>query len=122
MSWPHPGDSPVVIARRVAWAYRARLEKANPADCRDLDRIMSKLGQHWAVARPVTRRPDEWVPAREAAEIAAVSIDTIRNLRLAGRLTGRQVSERQWEYQVANVIALSAAPRTRKRNPDQPRE
>jgi hypothetical protein len=117
MTWPFPCDSPTVIARRVAWAYRARLEKADPDDCHDLDRILGKLGQQWATARPAVRRPDAWVSARDAAEIASLSMNQIRGLRLAGRLTGRRLGPRRWEYQVAEINALSANRRKRKDTP-----
>lgn len=114
MTWPYPGDSPTVIARRVAWAYRQQLEKSDPKECAELDRIVAGLGQQWATVQPVTRTPDEWVSARDAADITSLSLDQLRGLRRAGRLTGRQKSPRRWEYQVIELIALSAHTRTRK--------
>jgi hypothetical protein len=114
MTWPYPGDSPIVVARRVAWAYRQRLERADPADCADLDRIMGKLGQHWAIPRPIVTDPAAWISAHDAAELAAVSLATLRNLRRSGRLQGRRRSARQWDYLVADILALATDTRKRR--------
>ncbi len=113
MTWVYPGDSPLAAARRVAWAYRQRLNQVAPGDCEQLDELMRRLGQHWAVPRPLPHDPDEWVSATEAAELAAVQTDTIGNLRRSGRLTGRQTSTHRWQYQVREILALTSYPRRR---------
>jgi hypothetical protein len=112
MSWPYPGDSPVARARRVAHAYRARLQTADPPACADLDATMRAWGQQWAVPRVLTVEPDAWVTASEAADLAAVSLGALRELRRRQRLTGRKVDGR-WQYQVKEIVALGARKRAR---------
>ena len=112
-TWPYPGDSPTTRAKRVALAYREQLRQAAPGRCELLDHSMRDYGQHWVITRPVTVEPDAWVDAKHAAEIAAMSLSTLRGLRLAGRITGRCRSARRWEYRVADVMALSTMPRRR---------
>jgi len=111
--WPYPGDAPIVAARRVAWAYRQRLAQVAPDDCAQLDTVMQELGQHWAIPRPVPPNPDAWISAAAAATLAGTTLASIRSLRRAGRLTGRRKSERQWEYQVREILGLADQRRTR---------
>jgi hypothetical protein len=113
VTWPYPGDSPAARARRVALAYRQRLLKVAPAVCADLDATMRDFGQHWAIPRPVVADPEAWVSARDAAELAAIGLSTLRKLRERGRLTGRRISPRRWEYQVKEVMSLTTQPRPR---------
>jgi len=113
MTWIYPGDSPVVTARRVAWAYRQRLHQLAPADCDQLDTIMRNLGQHWAAPQPLPADPDTWIGTAAAARLAAVAPATIGYLRRAGRLTGRRKSAGRWEYQIGDILALATQPRTR---------
>ena len=113
MNWPYPGDSPAVRTKRVALAYRQRLLQVAPEACAELDETMRQLGQHWAIPRPVNADPDAWVNARDAAELAALDGSTLRSLRRRGRLRGRQLSARKWEYRVGDLMALATLPRTR---------
>lgn len=118
MTWPYPGDSALARARRVAHAYRARLHAADPQACAALDATMRGWGQGWVVPRVVTVDPGAWLTPAEAADLAVMSTDQLRILRARGRITGRRVGNR-WEYQAADVIALSANPRQRNGNEDQ---
>jgi len=115
MTWIYPGDSQVVIARRVAWAYRQRLAELAPKHCEQLDTVMRQLGQHWAVPRPIPPDPDTWITATDAANLAGVNIKTIGELRRAGRLTGRRKSPGRWEYQIWEIMNLATRPRRRHR-------
>jgi hypothetical protein len=114
-AWLYPGDSPVVTARRVAWAYRQRLDQIAPGDCAQLDEVMRNLGQTWVTPHLIPTDPDAWITTAQAAELAAVGRDRIGVLRRTGRLTGRQRSARQWEYRVRDILNLATSPRTRTR-------
>jgi hypothetical protein len=120
MSWPYPGDAPIVRAKRVAWAYRQRLEEADPGACHTLDAIMRLHGQTWVVPQPVTADPQAWIGAADAAELAGISMSALASLRRSGRICGRCRTPRRWEYQVGEVQALAANPRTRSRRNEEP--
>lgn len=118
MTWPYPGDSPVVRARRVAWMYRLALQHCDPDRCKELDERMRVLEQAWAIPRHTTLDLTDWVDAHEAADIAGISLSGIRKMRAAGYLKGRRQSERKWEYQVAELLALATKARTHKTRKD----
>lgn len=113
--WPYPGDSPVVRARRVAHAYRAKLADIDPQACAQLDATMRKFGQQWAVPRVLTYDPAAWLNPTEAADLAGVRPDTLRIWRLRGLLVGRKTEAGEWEYRASDIIALTTKPRTRKK-------
>lgn len=112
-AWPFPGDSPIVRSRRVALAYRERLSEVDPDACAQVDQRMLRMGQGWAVVRIQHFDLDDWVSAREAAELASVQVRQIAAWRRNGRLPGRP-SGRSWQYQVRDVLGLSTGPRRRK--------
>ena len=114
MTWPYRGDSPLVQARRVALAYRQQLDQVDPQRCAKLDKIMTGWGQGWAIPRPITADPDAWLGPADAADLATVSTTDLRRLRAEGRLSGRRGPD-GWKYQVREIMALSAEPRTRQR-------
>jgi hypothetical protein len=111
--WLYPGDSPLVIARRVAGAYRARLAREAPDACAELDAQMVRLGQTWAVPRLLHFDLDDLLSPAQAAELAAVQPDTIGQLRRAGRLPGTLV-DGVWYYLARDVLALSTHTRRRR--------
>lgn len=112
--WPWIGDSPTVILRRVAGAYRARLAEVDEAGCALLDEQMVKWGQGWVVVRLFTFDLDDWLSASDAAELACVQVRQIARLRRLGRLHGRRVGKR-WQYQAREVLAVSTQTRSRRR-------
>lgn len=111
--WPFPGDSPVLKARRALYAYRAKLERVDPAGCAELDARMRRWGLTWIVPRELPADLGTWVSAADAADLAAVEMATLRQLRRRGRLHGRLNAANRWEYRVADVLALSTQPRGR---------
>lgn len=113
-AWPYPGDGPTARARRVAHAYRATLQNLVPKACQALDDRMRSMGQHWVVPHRVAIEPDEWVSAADAAQLACVKLDAIRQMRHRGRLTGRKLGGR-WEYQVRDILNAFAKSRSRNR-------
>lgn len=104
MTWPYLGDSPNAIIRRVCHAYRATLQQCAPEECAELDRRMIGLGQKWVVPQLVTVDPDDWLTPAEAADYACIELDSIRQMRRRGRLTGRKVGK-HWQYQAREIEA-----------------
>jgi hypothetical protein len=128
-AWPFPGDSPVVRARRVALAYRARLAEVDPAGCALIDKRVNRWGQSWA-APSEHFDLDDWISARDAARLASVQVSRIGKWRRAGRLPGRLCTRlsrtrltaasarHTWEYQVRDVLNLSTSVRARGKRRD----
>jgi hypothetical protein len=113
-AWPYPGDSPLARARRIANAYRAALEDADPAACHRLDTLAKGWGETWVAPAVVTYDLDDWLTPAEAAELAAVSTATLRTWRHRGRLTGRQGDDGTWLYLAHAVLALATETRHRR--------
>lgn len=122
--WPFPGDTAIVRARKVAWAYRAVAEKLqarvneldpnNAGDeVADLDTRFRQWGERWPA--PVRNYdPDEWISADEAGRIAGVSGGYISSLRVAGRIEGKMVDRKSFRYQVRDVHRLAEVIRRRR--------
>lgn len=111
--WPYPGDSPLARARRLAGAYRAALQTANPAACTDLDNLAQRWGETWLAPTPARHNLDDWLSPADAADLAAVTTNTLRQWRHRGRLTGRQQPDGTWQYQGREILALLAERRRR---------
>jgi hypothetical protein len=90
VAWPYPGDAPLTRARKVALAYRARLADRAPEACASLDLVVAKWGETWATPQLHRFDPDEWLSARDAAELACVTTNTLRVWRSRRRLQGRR--------------------------------
>jgi hypothetical protein len=116
MTWPYPGDSPLARARRLAQAYRAALQEADATGCDTLDVLARRWGETWAAPEPTAYDLDDWLTPAQAADLAYVRADTLRQWRRRGRLTGRHTSG-GWLYRARDVIELAA--QTRRRTPRQ---
>lgn len=76
--WPFPGDNALRRARAVASAYRQHLLDVDPELCALVDRRMLAFGQAWVVPAERLFDDDVAITTAEAALIASVSQDTIR--------------------------------------------
>lgn len=115
MTWPYPGDSPVARTRRVAIAYRAALEQTAPLSCAALDKLIGgEFGQTWVLPGFAGYEPDEWLSPADAAALACVEVDTIRQMRRRGVIHGRQYQGR-WQYRAKEIVDAFAQPRSRNR-------
>jgi len=112
-AWPFPGDSPVAIARKVAQAYRNALRLNSRDFCNQIDEQMAAMGQLWVVPQVITASDDDFVDAEQAADLAGVKIDTIRQWRARGRLHG-ELTVNGWRYLVGDVRAVAEGIRTRR--------
>lgn len=75
--WPFAGDTPVVVARHVARAYRARLRIVNPAACDETDHLMVEVGQLWVVDPELVWAPTDLITTADAAKLVGVNPPTI---------------------------------------------
>lgn len=103
--WPHPGDTLLQRARRLAIAYRQHLNTANPQLCAALDDAARAYGEDWVCGDLITIPDDQMLTTAEAAEYVGVDIETIRQWRKRGyvsptgareHLQVRGLSERGW--------------------------
>lgn len=124
--WPWPGDTDTVIARKVAVAYRTHLHAAAPAACDRVDDAMRGFGQLWVVSSLVTTEADSLVTTTEAAELAGVTVETVRQWRKRGYidrdgkrryLVVRGLNEQDWPMFLAReVLEVVAVTRSRRRS------
>lgn len=106
--WPHPGDNPLVRARKVAQMYRARLRALNPDACDEADTTARQFGETWVVPKVVTAHDEDELDPADAADFLCTSTANIRRLRLAGRLNGESTSA-GWRYKVSELRNLQQA-------------
>lgn len=111
--WPYPGDSPVAKARRVAQAYRARLDAIAPDQVADLDATFSDWGERWIAPRLTMFDLDDLLTPGQAADLGGVDTATVRVWRARGRIVGHRDHDGSWRYLARDVVALISAPRTR---------
>ncbi len=103
--WPHPGDNPLIRARKIAHMYRALLHTARPDLCDQADAIAQQFGETWVVPKVVTAADDDLLDPSDAADFLCTSTANIRRLRLAGRLNGHD-TDSGWRYKVADLRNL----------------
>lgn len=105
--WPFAGDSPILRARKVAWAYQALARELAPDRVSEMDARFRSWGEFW-VAPVAHYDPDDWVTAEEAGAIVGVSINYISALRRDGRLAGRldPSDRRRFLFRVGDLQAL----------------
>lgn len=111
--WPYAGDAPVVRARRIAQAYRARLDALDSEGCAYLDGLFAALGETWVAPRVLTAGVDDLLSVAQAADLAGVSPDTLRVWRARGRLTGQRDAHGSWRYRAGDILELISNRRRR---------
>jgi hypothetical protein len=116
MTWPYPGEAPLVRARRVAQAYRAALENANQEACDLIDARLMAWGETWVVPRLITWGPDDMITSAEAADVLCTSPGGVSTLRRRGRIDGIRQPDGSYRYRAADVARLSTGVRRRTRH------
>lgn len=77
-SWPYPGDTAVLRARRIALAYREHLRNINPELCSVIDDTMRSYGQDWVSPEVYQFEPGQPLTTAQAAALVSVRVETIR--------------------------------------------
>lgn len=85
--WPHPGDTMLQKARRLAIAYRQHLNTANPQLCAALDEAARSYGEDWICGDLVTIPDDHHLTYAEAAEYVGVDVETVKQWRKRGYIS-----------------------------------
>lgn len=104
--WPYKGDSPNVKSRKVALVYREHLKAVNPRLAERIDEAMKSFGQSWVLKNAAQRDSQDWVLAREAAELLGVTVGAIRQARSRGKLQGEEFRPGLWRYKVEEIMSL----------------
>lgn len=76
--WPHPTDTALDRARKVALMYRAALGTCSPAMRDQCDQTAAGFGETWMLDRPQLVDPDQALTTAEAAELVRRTPKTIR--------------------------------------------
>jgi hypothetical protein len=125
VAWPHPGDTALQRARRIALAYRQHLRVANRTLADALDEAAVAYGETWVAEEVVTVGPDEKVSTAAAAALAGVTAETVRQWRKRGYMANgvrvwlarAGLDERGWPlFRAADVLAAAAATRQTRTN------
>jgi len=77
--WPHPTDTAVDRARKVALMYRARLRALSTDACDQCDTTATSFGETWMLDSERIINPDRELTTAEAADLVQVAPKTIRN-------------------------------------------
>lgn len=110
-AWPWPADTAVDIARRLLQSYRAALEDRDPDVCRQLDDRATALGQGWVRPRLEVWGDDDLLTTAEAAELAVVTTEVIRQWASRGYLTRLTAPDGSRRWRAGDVRAHIAATR-----------
>lgn len=104
--------------------YRTHLHTANREVCDRIDEAMRHIGQTWILPKVVTYELDALVSASEAAAVAGVGVETVRQWRKRGyvardgsrrHLIVRGLSEKGSPmFNVGEVLEVIATTRSRK--------
>ncbi|MFF0822387.1 hypothetical protein ACFYUR_18655 [Micromonospora haikouensis] len=76
--WPYPGDTATDRAQKIAHMYRAIANAANPDACAEADATAQLFGETWVIPQTVTAEDTDAITTAEAAQLANVSEDVIR--------------------------------------------
>lgn len=79
MPWPFPGDNKADRVRRLLHGYREGLLSSSPDLCRELDAQVVKLGHGWVLPQSSSVVDDDWLPVREAAQLARRTPQAVHN-------------------------------------------
>ncbi|NKU21727.1 helix-turn-helix domain-containing protein [Rhodococcus hoagii] len=102
-SWPWPADTALDIARRLLQTYRTALEQRDPNVCKAIDDRAAAFGQGWVKPSVEVWGDDDLVTTAEAADIAGVSADVIRQWARRGHLPRLTAPDGSRRWRVADI-------------------
>ena len=116
-AWPWQADTTQLdFARRLLQGYRTALLEADAETCKKLDDFATTHGHHWVKPMLVTVGDDDLVDAAEAAAIAGVAAQTIRQWAYRKHIQRHHAAGHPTRYRVGEVLAFADEARIRRRN------
>jgi hypothetical protein len=117
--WPWPVDTPLDRARKIATMYRRHLLTAAPGVCASVDDTTRAFGETWLLETEDIVDPQAELTTAQAAELAQVSIQRIREWACATHPEDRskpllprfKMRGRERTYLAEHVLAAAAAMR-----------
>lgn len=114
--WPWPTDTTQLdFARRLLQGYRAALLDVDAESCGKLDEFATAHGHHWVKPMLVTVGDDDLVDAAEAAAIAGVAVQTIRQWAYRKHIARHYAVGHPTRYRVGEVLTFADEVRNRRR-------
>lgn len=74
--WPNPNETALQRRTRIAWSYRAALEKIAPESCAALDRQAHAVGEDWVSPTLITT-DEPTLNLTDCAEQLGVKVGTL---------------------------------------------
>lgn len=102
--WPWPADTSLDIARRLLQSYRGALMNIDPEACRLIDVHAATVGQGWVAPKVETVDLDDLVVAADAADIAGVTVQVIRQWAYRKYIPRHHANGRPTRYRVGDVL------------------
>lgn len=110
-AWPWPADTALDIARRLLQSYRAALAQRDPQACNQLDDQATALGQGWVRPTMEVWGDDDLLTTAEAAELAGVTVEVIRQWAKRGHLPRLTAPDGSRRWRAGDVRAHIAKTR-----------
>lgn len=102
--WPWPADTSLDIARRLLQSYRGALMNIDPEACRLIDVHAATVGQGWVAPKVETVDLDDLVVAADAADIAGVTVQVIRQWAYRKYIPRHHANGQPTRYRVGDVL------------------
>lgn len=102
--WPWPADTSLDIARRLLQSYRQALMSIDPESCRLIDVHAATVGQGWVAPKVETVDLDDLVVAADAAALAGVTVQVIRQWAYRGYIPRHHAAGHPTRHRVGDVL------------------
>ena len=104
-TWPWPADTTQLdFARRLLQCYRTALMDIDPKSCSKLDEFATTHGHTWVSPAPIIAADDDLIDATEAAAIAGVAVQTIRQWAYRQHIQRHYANGHPTRYRVGDIL------------------